>query len=526
MKETSINIFTSTTMPRRNFLKAGLAVGSCIALAPAIADRAHAGEPSRGGTLRVGLGAAGAKSSLNPFISTGDMDFAVAQSIYDRLTDFDGNGHIYNSLAEDFSHNKEGNVWKIRIRSGIVWHDGTPFSAKDVVYSLQYMLTPENKADGFTNLSGLMKPSDIRALDDSTVEVSLAKPYALLPQVLGSKVMFLVKDGTKDFTQPVGTGPFRFVEWSQGQRVTLKRNDAFRKPGMPYLDGVEFIAINDPTARMNALIADQVDVVAQLDGNLARIVEANPAMALLRSTSAATTDQFMMVAQKPFTDVRVRQAMRLLVDREQLVANALAGYGRIGNDLHCITDPDYASALPQRQHDPDQARSLLKQAGYDNDLSFELYTSDAAPGMLASATLIANQAKQAGVKIDLTVVPPDSYYSGPKFKKTAMASSDWGQHTIESVFGQAYARGAYWNEPDWTNDAFDKWVSMARTTFDPSQRKDYLFEAQKIIWEDGGYIIWGFRDLLDAANVRVKGLSPSSQRNLGYYRFEGISLEA
>ena len=94
------------------------------------------------------------------------------------------------------------------------------------------------------------------------------------------------------------------------------------------------------------------------------------------------------------------------------------------------------------------------------------------------------------------------------------------------MFGQAYARGAYWNEPDWTNDAFDKWVSKARTTFDAAQRKDYLFEAQKIIWEDGGYIIWGFRDLLDAANVRVKGLAPSSQRNLGYYRFEGISLEA
>ncbi|WP_292075490.1 ABC transporter substrate-binding protein [Mesorhizobium sp.] len=513
-------------MQRRSFLKAGVALGSGLLIAGTLGTPAGASEPVRGGVLRVGLGSAGAKSSLNPFISTGDMDFAVAQSIYDRLTDFDPSGAIYNRLAEAFDHNAEGNVWKIRIRSGVVWHDETPFTAKDVVHSLQYILTPENKADAYTNLSPLMKASDVRALDETTVEISLARPYSLLPQVLGSKVMFLVKDGTKDFSNPIGTGPFRFSEWSQGQRVTLKRNESYRDAGKPYLDGIEFIAINDPTARMNALVADQVDVVAQLDGNLARIVEANPALALMRSQSAATTDHFMKVDQDPFKDVRVRQAFRLMIDREQLVSNALAGYGRIGNDLHCITDPDYASALPQRTHDPDKARALLKQAGYDNDLRVELYTSDAAPGMLASSTLIAQQAKKAGVTIDLSVVPPESYYSGPKFKKTPMCSSDWGQHTIESVFGQAYARGAYWNEPDWTNDAFDEWVSKARTTFDPALRKDYFFEAQKIIWEGGGYLIWGFRDILDAISTRVKGMVPSSQRNLGYYRFEDVSLEA
>lgn len=515
-----------SNIKRRDFLKTTISLGASAIIVNSLGLPARANEPVRGGVLRVGLGAAGTKSSLNPFISTGDMDFAVAQSIFDRLTDFDAEGKLYNSLAESIDHNEDGTVWKIRIKDGVIWHDGTPFTAQDVAYSLQYILTPENKADAYTNLSALMKASDIRAIDKTTVEVSLNHPYALLPQVLGSKVMFLIKDGTKDFTKPIGTGPFKFVDWSQGQHVALTRNERFREPGKPYLDGVEFIAINDPNARMNALIADQVDVVAQLDGNLARIVEANPTLALLRSPSAATTDQFMMVNQKPFTDVRVRQAFRLLVDREQLVANALAGYGRVGNDLHCITDPDYASSLPQRAHDPDQARSLLKQAGYDNDLTVELYTSDAAPGMLASSTLIANHAKQAGVTINLSVVPADSYYSGPKFKKTPMASSDWGPHTIESVFGQAYAPGAYWNEPDWTNEKFNEWVAKSRTTFDPTIRKDYLFEAQKIIWEDGGYIIWGFRDLLDATNVRVKGMVPSTQRNLGYYRFEGISLEA
>ncbi|TIS14666.1 MAG: peptide ABC transporter substrate-binding protein, partial [Mesorhizobium sp.] len=185
---------------------------------------------------------------------------------------------------------------------------------------------------------------------------------------------------------------------------------------------------------------------------------------------------------------------------------------------HCITDPDYASELPQRAYDPDQAKSLLKQAGFDNSQAITLYTSDAAPGMQASATLIANQAKKIGVNIELLVVPPDSYYSGPNFKKTQMGSSDWGQHTLESQFGQGYARGAYWNEPDWTSDEFDKWVSKARTTFDGPKRREYYVEAQKVLWNEGAYIIWGFRDLLDAASAKVKNIVPSTQRNLGYYR--------
>ncbi|SAL53639.1 extracellular solute-binding protein [Caballeronia udeis] len=511
---------------RRDFLKTSAALGSGLLITAAGMGSAFASAPKRGGTLHVGLGAAGAKSSLNPFISTGDMDFAVAQSIFDRLTDFDKNGKLYNSLAEEFSFNQSGDVWKIKLKTGVVWHDGSPFTAKDVVYSIQYILDPNNKADAYTNLAPLMNASGVRSLDASTIEVALKRPYSLLPDVLGSKVMFLIKEGTKDFTSPVGTGPFKFVRWTRGERVSLVRSDNYRKPGMPYLDGVEFIAINDSTARLNAIVAGQVDVVAQIDGSLARIVQANPALALIRSKSGATTDQFMMVNLKPFADVRVRQAFRLMIDRKQLVDNALAGYGQIGNDLHCITDPDYASEIPQRPYDPDQARSLLKQAGFDNNLVVELYASDAAPGMLASATLIANQAKKVGVNIKLDVVPPDSYYAGPKFKKTPVCCSDWGQHTIESQFGQAYARGAYWNEPDWTNNDFDKWVAQARTTFDPTKRREYFVEAQKILWNQGSYVVWGFRDLLDAKHAKVKGIEPSNQRNLGYYRFEGTYFES
>jgi len=500
----------------------GAALGAaCVALSMA-EKAAFAQEIRRGGTLRSGLGSAGAKSSLNPLVSTGDMDFAVSQAIYDRLTDFDAKGQLYNNLAEEFSHNHTGDVWKIKLRSGIVWHDGSPFNADDVVYTLQYALNPDTKADAYSSLQPFLRADEVKALDPTTVAITLTRPYALLPEILGSKVMSIIKNGTTSFDLPVGTGPFKFNSWERGQRVSLVRSDSFRQAGKPYLDGVEYIAINDATARMNALSAGQVDAIAQLDASLAGIISANPALKLLQSKSSATTDQYMMVNKKPFDDVRVRQAFRLMIDRKQLVGNALSGYGAIGNDLHCITDPDYATSLPQREYDPDQAKALLRKAGYDNELSVQFYAADAAPGMLSSATLIANQAKKIGVKLELVVVPPDSYYAGPNFKNTPIACSDWGQHTLESQFTQGYARNAYWNEPDWTNDAFDEWVSKARTTFKDEERRSYYAEAQEILWNEGAYIIWGFRDLLDATSSKVQGIEPSTQRNLGYYRFESV----
>ncbi|TGS35716.1 ABC transporter substrate-binding protein, partial [Mesorhizobium sp. M8A.F.Ca.ET.182.01.1.1] len=103
----------------------------------------------------------------------------------------DKDGNLYNKLADDFTHNSDGNIWKIKLKKGVVWHDGAPFTAKDVAYTIQYILNPDNKADAYPNLAPLLEPKGVRALDASTVEIELKQPYALLPQVLGSKVMFL-----------------------------------------------------------------------------------------------------------------------------------------------------------------------------------------------------------------------------------------------------------------------------------------------------------------------------------------------
>jgi peptide/nickel transport system substrate-binding protein len=272
------------------------------------------------------------------------------------------------------------------------------------------------------------------------------------------------------------------------------------------------------------LIGGQINALSQLDPSLVKQVQASPTLALLNATSGGTTCQFMRVGTAPFTDVRVRQAFRLMVDRHQLIESTLLGYGSLGNDLFSPNDPDYNHALPQRQYDPEQAKSLLKQAGQPG-LTVQLYTSSAAPAMLSSATLIASQAAKAGVNVQLQTVPASEYYSGPDFKRTGFESTQWGQHTLDSQLSQSFSPTAYWNEPGWSNAQFTNLVAVARRTFDPAKRREYLYEAQKIAWDQGGYIIWGFQNILDAYSTSVHGLVPSDQRDLGYYRFSQVHVD-
>src|SRR5207248_3264700 len=159
---------------------------------------------------------------------------------------------------------------------------------------------------------------------------------------------------------------------------------------------LEIIAINEPVSRVNALAAGQVDVVSDIGANLAPVVSKNKKLTLVEGPSAKFTEFYMDMTADPFKDVRVRTAFKLMADRKQMVASALAGHGKLGNDLPSWFDSNYAHSIPQRQHDPEQAAALLKAAGKEG-LTIELVTADFAVGALESATLLASQAKQAGV---------------------------------------------------------------------------------------------------------------------------------
>jgi peptide/nickel transport system substrate-binding protein len=243
---------------------------------------------------------------------------------------------------------------------------------------------------------------------------------------------------------------------------------------------------------------------------------------IIRAPGSNMVPITMACDQKPFDDVRVRQAMRLIADRQKLLDTAFSGFGQIGNDIYGIGLPYYNDELPQREPDVEQARSLLAQAGMDG-ARFTLASSNAAPGMLESATLFAEQAREAGITIEIDNSPADSYYSD-KYLKVPFAQTQWGTQSIESQIVQGLLSDAAFNETGWRREDFDRRFREARGTLDEGSREEQYFELQRELHEEGGYLIWGFNDWVDAVSPRVNGVKPSPIFALGWYDFKEFWL--
>ena len=271
----------STGLSRRELLRTAVVGGAALTLPSVLAGRAHAAPFAvdssdavrRGGTLRVAVAGGGASETLNPNTVLAEMDAARSRALFEGLVDFDPNGKVVNVLAQELSPNANASVWKIRIRDGVVFHNGKSFTADDVVRSFRYILDPKNKTQGAGTLTGL-KPANIRKIDSTTVQFRLDRPNAFLPDILGD-LRIRIFFGTK-FDHPIGTGPFMFKSWKRGERSLFVRNPHYWRNGLPYLNAVEYISISDPGARLNAVIAGQVHAMSQLDPKLLTQVTTNP----------------------------------------------------------------------------------------------------------------------------------------------------------------------------------------------------------------------------------------------------------
>jgi peptide/nickel transport system substrate-binding protein len=218
--------------------------------------------------------------------------------------------------------------------------------------------------------------------------------------------------------------------------------------------------------------------------------------------------------------VKVRQAMRLLVDREQMISQVLSGQGRVANDLYSPYDPAYNNDLPQRHQDLDQAKSLLRQAG-QSDLRVELVTSPVFQGIVEAAQVIAEQAKGAGVTINVRKVDTGTFY-GDNYLSWTFAQDFWATRTYLSQVAQGSLPDSPYNETHWKDPEFLDLIGQARAELDDAKRTELLKAAQKIEWERGGLIVWSFSNQIDAYNTTVGGFEPAKSgfplTNYGFRR--------
>lgn len=503
--------FNTLSVSRRKLLQAGIGVGVLAGSMKFNAAFAQSETPKVGGTLRVAVPGS-ATGSLDPHRTQGFVaDIVRFTSLLDGLTEFLPDATVGLVLAESFTPNEDATQWTVALKKGVKTHDGNEFVADDVIFTVERILDQKNPTKG-SSLLGFIDPRAIKKVDDHTLVFTLNKPYGLFPNVWANRYLRMVPRNF-DPAKPIGTGPFKFVSFTVGQRSVFEANQEYFR-NRPYVDKLELINIDEEVASINALRGGQVDVSYTIPYSQARIIEADPSLRLLDNPSTMSIPIFMRTDVEPFNDARVRKAMMLIPNREQMVKVALGGYGVVGNDMNGRTiNPCSASTTAQREQDIEEAKRLLAEAG-KSDLTIELVTVRGTAGMVECAQILSEQAKAAGVTIKVKIVEMAAYIANyPNWTFGVDFLSDlYMPVATRSLLPKAPFNTAHWNDQE-----FIDLHGQAVAAVDEAKRCDIIAKMRGIEHERGGNIIWGFANVLNGYRENVKGLVPYSVHSPIYY---------
>lgn len=425
--------------------------------------------------------------------------------------------------------NKDFTVWTLKLRDGVVWHDGKPFTADDVVYTIQKSWGAKSGIN-YDLYSPIVDFNRVRKIDKLTVEIPLLQSIAQFEQLTFTQASHIIQNGTTDFNEPVGTGPFKFKSFDPGTRSVFTANRDYWRSPEPYVDTLVMDSTfrADP-ARLNSLLAGNLDIVPSVPPALARAQEASEKIVLGNQHGSAFLAVTMRVDQDPFKDARVRQAMKLIPDRPAIVDSALDGFGVPGNDAPGNTLQYWASDL-EVVHDPEKAKSLLKSAGQDS-LSVKLYTADVLAGMNETATLFADQASDAGVNVSVAKNDPATYYStgspGGTWPNKTFSMNNWiiGQGSLPLFYLSALQRGAPYGETHWNSAKSDKLLDDALAEGNPDSAQQKWHAVQELQHNEGGYIVTSALNSVDGYSTSVRGIQTTEAGPCNYWDFKSAWLE-
>ncbi|MDP2293709.1 MAG: ABC transporter substrate-binding protein [Actinomycetota bacterium] len=460
---------------------------------------------TKGGTLRVGV-----VGSTNDLM---DGQYIVARADQARLItgwepianyDDDFNIAFTHSLAEEIEA-KAPDLYVVRLKSGIEFHNGKTVTAEDLIYSFNRLIDPELGIA--PNLTQFVDANSFKALDDLTVEITLLQPSVAFLNGMADYGATVVPVGYERFSgdpaTQIGTGAFKLKSFTPGSESVHVRHENYW--GESFLDEVQIIDFSDQAALVNALSSGDIDVAIDLPYAQAAAVESNGELVLLESQAGNWQTITMRVDVAPFDDVRVRQAMRLIVNREEMVQRVLSGHGRVGNDMYGVLDGSYPDDFPQREQDIDAAKALLEEAGLAG-ADFEVFAPDDTAGLPEFITAFAEQAKAAGINVTATVLDGGTYW-GAEYTQRAFATSYWSTRPYLNQVGSGSLPTATYPETHWPPEGsnFVELYQQAIAEVDQEKRYAIIREMQTQEYEEGGNIIAYFQNLLDGHATYVKG---------------------
>lgn len=480
------------------------AAGLSVAAAGTLwSSQVSAMTPTRGGKFRTAIHDANTTDVLDPgqYLSVFMIQLSHASRSY--LTSINPGSTLGPDLADSWSASPDARVWTFELNTKATFHDGRPVTSKDVLASLRHHLGEDSPSAAKSLLSNVI---DVRADGDHTVVIELDTGLADLPYILTDYHIAMVPadaDGKADWKGGMGSGPYRLNNFTPGVSAELSKHEGWHGEGA-YFDSVEIIAINDPNARQTALVSGDVDAVSSVDLKTLSLLQQRDGIDIFNLPSGSAVTLPMHVTKAPFDNNDVRMALKLSLNREELIQKIVFGTATIGNDFHISPNmPYYPDDIPQRPHDPDKAKWHLKQAGMDS-LDLDMSASDSImPGAVDFVTLYAEQARASNINIKPIREPGDGYWSDVWLKKPFIFSKWGARPTPDMMFTLAYRTGASWSEAFWSNERFDELLLQAKAELDDTRRAEMYREMSMIARDDGGTVLPMFTNYVYAASDKI-----------------------
>ncbi|MDO9501346.1 ABC transporter substrate-binding protein [Falsiroseomonas sp.] len=452
-------------------------------------------------------------TSVDPHFYNAAPNFALSMHIFDRLVERDAEVKTYPGLAESWNAISP-TVWEFKLRRGVTWHDGTPFTAEDVAFSIARPPTVPNTPASFAPFVRAIERTEI--VDSHTVRFHTAAPHPLLPVELGSIAMVakhaVEGRGTEDFNAlraAIGTGPYRITNAIPGDRFELARNDAWFGPRQNW-ERVTYRVVTNNTARVSALIAGDVDVIDQVPStDLARLRrDSRVAVAEVQglrlifiafdrsrrgNLPQVTDNDGRPMEVNPFDDVRVRRALTMAVNRQALVDRVMEGAAAPAGQWMPPGTTTHAPEVAVPEFDPEGARRLLAEAGYPEGFRITLFTpNDRYPNDARTAQAVAQMWARIGVRTAVEALPWTSYSARAARQEFPIRLAGWGSSTGEAgsflisvlgSFDRAARRGAA-NAARYANPELDALTDRAATLLQLEDRAAVLRQAIRLATDD------------------------------------------
>jgi len=460
-------------------------------------------------------------TTTDPYDANDTLSQAMAKSFYEGLYGFDKDMKMIPVLAESYEASKDGLTYTFKLRQGVKFHDGTDFNAEAVKVTFDRATNPDNKLKRYALYNNIAKTD---AVDAYTVRFTLKVPFSAFINNLAHPSGVIISPaalkqyGSKDIAfHPVGTGPFKFVEWKSTDYLKAAKFDGYWRKGYPKVDTITWKPVVDNNSRAAIMQTGEAHFTFPVPYEQAEVLKGKPDLEVVAAPSIVLRYLSMNTQQKPFDNPKVRQAIAYAINKEALAKVAFNGYAAPAEGV-VPEGVEYASRIAPWPYDPAKARQLMSEAGYASGFETELWSAYNHSTAQKVTQFLQQQLQQIGIKTKITLLeagqrvekveswqdaataPVRLYYVG---WSASTGEADWALRPL--LYGESWPPRLF-NTAYYKNEKVDNDIKAALATTDKTEKAKLYKDAQQTIWNDAPWAPLVTEKLLSAHNKKLTGV--------------------